>query len=552
VTGIPPETVAPGASPAGARTPGTDSSGTDSPSTGSPGTGNPGTGNRGTGTAGTAAPGARLPRGATGERPPALGEMSAPEPDPDAEVAPDLAEILGRHPDSDRAQDADSDRAPDEAGRGTPGEHVTLDDAVAGGRSGRVIGAGRRFLARVAAGPGAATHEANGPTGPRGGPVGTAAVPPVAPPGPGADRVPELTAVALRRPSSRSVALVAGTAALTVVLVYAAAVLFWDVRSVLLTVFIALFLAIGFDPVIRGLQRVVRRRGLAVALFLVLLLGLLAGFSVIALVPAVNQLTQLATSIPGIIQEAQDTNSTVGKFLSRPEVSQRINDFVGTLPARAVGSAGTVFGVILTILGGAVTTFAVLALMIYFMLSMPRMLRFAGAAVGGGERATVLREALSKVGGYVTGQLTVCACSGIASATFFVIVGMPYAAVLAIAVAIFDAIPQVGATFGAGVSTLIGLTQSVTLGVGTLVFFLVYQQVENYVIAPRLFARSVNLSAVGVLIAVLVGGSVSGIVGALLALPTAAALKTVLAYSFRDQLGRIAHLQRRGVERPTA
>lgn len=481
--------------------------------------------------------------------------MAEPAPDPTAEPGPDVAEIQhsAATPDGtaeSRTRDGDT-RTHD---AGTPahhggtelGEHVTPDSAVQGGRPGRLLGVGRRLVARIAAGPGAATHEAAPPV------IGAGHVAPVpvtvvASPG-GGPR--EGTPVSLARPSSRSVALVTVVIALTVVAVYAAADLFWNVRNVLLTIFIGLFLAIGFDPVIRGLQRIVRRRGLAVALFVVLLLGLLTGFSIVALIPAVNQLTQLATSIPRYVQDARSTNTTVGAFLSRPEVSAKVNDFIGTLPARAVGSAGTVFGVVLTVLGGAVTAFAVLALMIYFMLSMPRMLRFAGAAVGGGERASVLREALSKVGGYVTGQLTICACAGISSAVFFVIVGMPYAAVLAIAVAVLDAVPQVGATLGASISTLVGLTQSLTLAVGTLVFCLVYQQLENYLIAPRLFARSVNLSAVTVLISVLIGGSVSGVVGALLALPIAAALKTVLAYAFRDRLGRIAQLTRRGVERP--
>jgi predicted PurR-regulated permease PerM len=345
--------------------------------------------------------------------------------------------------------------------------------------------------------------------------------------------------IQVRPAASRTTARVAAVAAIVVALVYGAAMLLWNVRNVLLTVFIGLFLAIGFDPVITGLQRVVKRRGLAVAVFFILLLTLLAGFSYLALRPAVSQLQQLAGSIPQWIADARNTNTQVGRFLSRPDVSSRVNDFVATLPARAVGSVGTVFSVIGAILGGTVTTLAILALMIYFMLSMPRMQLFAAAAVGGGERAGVMSEALSKVGGYVIGQLTICACAGIASGTYFLIIGVPYAAVLAIAVAIFDAIPQVGASFGASVSTLVALTQSVPLAIGTLAFFLVYQQLENYLIAPRLFARSVNLSAVAVLIAVLIGGSIAGVVGALVALPLAAALKTVLAYVFRDRLHAI-------------
>ncbi len=356
--------------------------------------------------------------------------------------------------------------------------------------------------------------------------------------------------IQVRPIASRTIARGALVAALMILFVYAGATLVWNVRSVLLTVFIGLFLAIGFDPVITALQKVVKKRGAAVAVFFILLLAFLATFSYLALRPAIQQLTQLAGQIPGWVEDAQDTNTQLGEFLSRPEVASRVSSFTSNITETAVGSVGTVFGVIGTILGGTVTALAVVALMIYFMLSMPRMLLFAAAAVGGGEKAGVMREALSKVGGYVIGQLTICACAGIASGIFFVIVGMPYPAVLAIAVAILDAIPQVGATLGAVLSTLVALTQSIPLAVGTLAFFLVYQQLENYLIAPRMFARSVNLSAVAVLIAVLVGGSVAGVVGALFALPVTAALKTVLAYVFRDRLSAIEVVESREADQP--
>jgi len=410
----------------------------------------------------------------------------------------------------------------------------------AGGRLARARDSFRQLTARLAPPPAPATT-------PWGTPVGNAVS--VTAPRPVAVKSEPIQ---VRPIASRTIARGALVAALMVLFVYAAATLVWNVRSVLLTVFIGLFLAIGFDPVIIALQRVVKKRGAAVALFFLLLLAFLATFSYLALRPAVTQLTELAGQIPGWVKDAQDTNTTIGRFLSRPEVASRVQSFTSNIGATAVGSVGTVFSVIGTILGGTVTALAVVALMIYFMLSMPRMLLFTAAAVGGGEKAGVMREALSKVGGYVIGQLTICACAGIASGIFFVIVGMPYAAVVAIAVAILDAIPQVGATLGAVLSTLVALTQSIPLAIGTLAFFLVYQQLENYLIAPRMFARSVNLSAVAVLIAVLVGGSVAGVVGALFALPVTAALKTVLAYAFRDRLTAIEVVEHREADQPTA
>ena len=357
------------------------------------------------------------------------------------------------------------------------------------------------------------------------------------------------------QPDARGTARTVAVATVVLVLVAGGIWLAWGIRSILLTIFVGLFLAVGFDPVIGGLQRVLKRRGLAVAVFAVLLVGLIALFGYLAVRPAVDQLVQLAQAIPGWVRDAQNTDTRLGRFLSRPEVAGRLQDAVTavgqSLPQRAAQSVSAVFGVLGAVLGGVVRVLAVLALMVYFMLALPRMRHYAGAAVGGGDRAVVLRAALDKVGGYVVGQSTICAAAGISAAVFFLVAGVPYAAVLALSVAVLDAIPQVGATLGAVVSTLVALSDSLGLAIATLAFFVVYQQLENYVIAPRLFARSVDLSALAVLVAVLIGASLAGVVGALLALPLTAAGKTVLAYAFRDRLAAIHDMSARDAgERP--
>jgi predicted PurR-regulated permease PerM len=150
-----------------------------------------------------------------------------------------------------------------------------------------------------------------------------------------------------------------------------------------------------------------------------------------------------------------------------------------------------------------------------------------------------MNESLARIGGYVTGQIIVSLTAGITSGVVLGLLGVPYAPVLGVVVAFFDAVPQVGASIAAVLCTAVALTESLALGIVTLLFMLGYQQFENYVLAPRVFSRSVDLSPVAVFIAVLVGASALGPVGALTALPVAAALKVVLSYVFRDRLERI-------------
>lgn len=310
-------------------------------------------------------------------------------------------------------------------------------------------------------------------------------------------------------------------------------------RSVALSVFLGFFLATGFEPVLQRLEARGLRRGYAVLVFLLVAVAFVIGFVWLALAPAVGQLAEFIRNVPDLVERLSDRNNWVGRHLNDPQVKEQVQQAVSRVPAFLTQSVGAVFGVLGTILGGLFSAFTILALMIYFMLAMPRIREFAARALGESERVAVMYDAMGKVGGYVTGQLTVSTIAGIVAYIYLAVAGVPYAAVLAIAVAMLDAVPQVGATLGALLCSLVALTESVTLGLLTLGFFVLYQQVENYFIAPRVFARAVELSPVAVFIAVLTGGSLAGFVGALTALPAMAALKVVFRYAFRNQLAEI-------------
>ncbi|SDS54560.1 AI-2E family transporter [Jiangella sp. DSM 45060] len=341
------------------------------------------------------------------------------------------------------------------------------------------------------------------------------------------------------RPAGRPslVFVAAATAVALGVLALAAAT--WMVRGVLITVAAALLLAAGLEPQVRAVQRRVGRRGTAVLVVVAAILAGLVLFVTLALRPAVDQAAELVDDLPELLDRLSERfgGSALADHLASPEFEQQVRGALDDVVAFAANSLGAAFGVLGSVVGVVLTGFTVAATTVYAMLALPRIRAFAGRAAGDPERVAVVAEVFRRVGGYVTGQLGICACAGISSAIFFVIVGVPYAALLALVVAVLDAVPQVGATLAAVVAVLVALTVGFGTAVAVAVFFIAYQQLENFVIAPRVFASAVSLTPMTVFLAVLAGGALAGFVGAILALPVTAAATVVLRYVFRRRLG---------------
>ena len=140
----------------------------------------------------------------------------------------------------------------------------------------------------------------------------------------------------------------------------------------------------------------------------------------------------------------------------------------------------------------------------------------------------MLGEALQKIGGYVSGNILTSLIAGVTALIALAIIGLPFAVALAMWVAVADLIPAVGATLGAIPAVIVAFFSSTGDGVFTLIFFIVYQQLENYVVVPRVMREAVDLSPAAVIVSTLIGGSLAGFAGALLALPLAAAIKVVV------------------------
>jgi predicted PurR-regulated permease PerM len=194
----------------------------------------------------------------------------------------------------------------------------------------------------------------------------------------------------------------------------------------------------------------------------------------------------------------------------------------------AQSAFGSLFSVGLAVVNALFNAFIIFVLTLYFLAALPTIKRscYELAPASRRTRVTYLGdEILRRVGGYVVGAFVVALCAGVSSFVFLLIVGLgKYAVALALVVAILDFIPLIGATIGAVLVSLVGVATSPATGVACVVFYVVYQQVENYLIYPRVMSSSVNVPGIVTVVAVLVGGSLLGVVGAMLAIPTAAAV----------------------------
>jgi predicted PurR-regulated permease PerM len=178
------------------------------------------------------------------------------------------------------------------------------------------------------------------------------------------------------------------------------------------------------------------------------------------------------------------------------------------------------------------SAFTILILTLYFLASLPSVKRAAYSLVPASRRTRVSilgDEVLGRVGGYVSGQFLVAACAGFSMFVFLEIVGLgQYAVALAIVVMFTAFIPMVGGLIGVVLVALIGFTDGLWTGVACLAYGVIYQQIENYVIAPRIMRRAVDIPGAVTVIAALLGGALLGVVGALLAIPTAAAILLII------------------------
>lgn len=296
--------------------------------------------------------------------------------------------------------------------------------------------------------------------------------------------------------------------------------------SVIILIVVALFIAFGLNPVVVWLIRRGVRRPYAVLIVALAFVAAL-GLFVLAIAPVIaDQISTLADNAPDWFDQLQN-NKQIQKWDEQYDLISKAKDYIlgGDLAKRLFGG---VLGVGLAVLGFLANAFIVLVMTLYFLASLDSVKSglYRLAPASSRPRVQSLGDRiLEGIGGYVSGAFLVALCAGLSTLVFLFIVGLSeYAVALAVVVALLDVIPMIGATLGAVVVSAIALATDVQTGIFCIIFFLIYQQVENYLIYPRVMSRSVDIPGVVTVIAALVGAALLGVVGALLAIPTAAAI----------------------------
>jgi predicted PurR-regulated permease PerM len=293
----------------------------------------------------------------------------------------------------------------------------------------------------------------------------------------------------------------------------------------LLLIGVAFFLAMGLEPAASWLVNRGLRRWLATTLVFVVFLAALAGFVAAAIPPLAQQAEDLIHQVPNYLQQAQDHSSAIGRLNDRFHLQQRITDAVKGSSGSALNklvSAGT------AVFGALADSLIVVVLTVYFLIDMPRIRTTLYRMVPATRRPRAILigdEVFAKVGAYVLGNMLISVITGVATFIWLIVFGVPYPLLLAIFVAVLDLVPIVGSTIAGIVTAAVALTVSLPVCIATVAFFIVFRLLEDYLLVPRIIGRAVQVPGLITVVAVLIGGALLGIAGALVAIPIAAALQ---------------------------
>ncbi len=315
-----------------------------------------------------------------------------------------------------------------------------------------------------------------------------------------------------------------GAIGVLVALALASAVM--QVQGILILVIMALFLALGLSPVVDSLARRRVPRGLAVFVTALAALGVIAlGFT--ALVPILTEQTQsLVRNLPSLLNNLRD-NSQIAQWDQDFQIIDRIRDFLssGTLIQNLFGG---IWGAGRILANVVFSLIMITVLTIYFLASLPSIKEIIYSLAPASRRPRMrylADEIFSGVSGYITGMFFIVTVASVASFIFMNVVGLgQYSLALAFVVALFCFIPIIGSSLAMVAVAIVGFATSPTIGIATIIYFLIYQQFDAYVLYPNILKRTVKVPGALVILSAIIGGTLLGIIGAVIAIPTTAAI----------------------------
>jgi predicted PurR-regulated permease PerM len=318
----------------------------------------------------------------------------------------------------------------------------------------------------------------------------------------------------------------------------------YETRQVLTWIVIAVFFAVALHPAVSWLVRKVGwiKRWLATLIVYVLAVLFIGGLITVFVIPLAREGTQFADKLPQLVSDIKTGRGPIGNLAERFHVvtyiqshTTQIRNYVSQLGAPTLAA----LRIAATGIAGLVTIFVLSYLMV---LEAPKVVE-GFLALFDQRRADRIRrvshDCAKTITGYISGNLLISLIAGLLTYAVLAILGVPFAGLIALFVGLADLIPMVGATLGAVVGVIAAFVQSITAGIVVIVFFVIYQQLENHLLQPLIFARTVQLNPLTVLLAILIGVEIAGILGALLAIPVAGIIQIVARDIWDTRLGRL-------------
>jgi predicted PurR-regulated permease PerM len=318
----------------------------------------------------------------------------------------------------------------------------------------------------------------------------------------------------------------------------------YETRQVLTWIVIAGFFAVALHPAVTWLERKVSwiRRWLATLIVYLVAVLFIAGLVTVFVVPLVREGTQLADQVPKLIEDIRAGRGPIGNLAERFKVI----DYIQSHTAQIKSYISQLGAPTLSALRGAATGAAglgtIFVLSYLMVLEAPKIVS-GFLALFNDQRAERIRrvgqDCAKTITGYITGNLLISLICGLLTYGILAVLGIPFAGLIALFVGLADLIPLIGATLGAVAGVIAAFTHSLTAGIIVVIFFVVYQQLENHLLQPLIFARTVQLNPLTVLLAILIGVELAGILGALLAIPVAGIIQIVARDIWDTNRGRL-------------
>jgi len=317
-----------------------------------------------------------------------------------------------------------------------------------------------------------------------------------------------------------------------------------ETRRVITWIVVGAFFAIALYPLVDLVQRRVfrgRRRALATLLVFLVIFLALAGLITAFVVPLAAEATHVAEQAPQLVKDARAGRGPVGDLLQRTHVLDWVQNNQDRISSFAKGLTTPAAGILSGVATGVAGTVTVFVLAYLMVLEGPLVVT-GFVNLFPPETGTRIRrvgaDCARSVTGYISGNLLISAICGLLTYVVLKVSGVPFAGLIALFVGIADLVPLVGATIGGVVATIAGFVHSVPAGIAVLIFFVLYQQLENHLLQPLVFARTVKVNPLTVIVAILLAVELAGILGALLAIPVASIIQVIARDVWDHRRGR--------------